>query len=71
MYQLSQHLFTTPFKVKNQPSELTMDKLALRGLSLKQQKDLASMTTCLAKEGEVPARQDLKVQTQNYGWGGM
>jgi hypothetical protein len=59
--QLSQHLFTTPIRVKNQPNELNMDKLALHGLSLKQQKDLTSMTTCLAKEGEVPARQDLSL----------
>ena len=38
-----------------------MDKLALHGLRLKQQKDLVLMTTCLAKEGEVPARQDLSL----------
>jgi hypothetical protein len=33
-----------------------MEKLAALGLSLKLQKDFTSMITCLAKDGEIPAK---------------
>ena len=53
---LAEHLFTDSITVKNSPSELTLEKIAMHGLPLKVQKDFTSMFTPIAKDGEVPVK---------------
>jgi hypothetical protein len=43
------------------PTEFSLDRLAVGGLSLKQQKDIRGVCPALSSPGRTPARQDLSL----------